>query len=528
MMATDPVFQALGMLQQADVTGQSAAAAASVGAAHPGYPGSNVFPQTYPGYLPPAPAWVYAHAAAAAAAAAASYHSGCGIPTALQGAASGPLLLPDVLPSDRSTSASSLGDLSPTSPAVRASATHAGLPMWTQPAWQYANGGVNAPDLPLQGSASPTKTSHEPPKNSSPDHAAQAAGASPEPQPRSSPSDAPPTPVSGCEKIELNLAERTSPPASLECTPAKLTSEPMEGLAKQGAPVSLMLATPPPRSLLSSFRADAPAFVPGTPLAPAGLEDTPNTGQPPVSAATSIVEARYETPAKAEQSFAGSFVEARAQMLRVRKVMTDREKAGVAVESPVRFGTIARKPQETDATEQQWDSVCAQTPVRSMSSEQTAASQHLLQLVKGDVPSPGLMTPQRARRTPGGPKVIKARVGEQPVPSPPKWSPGLGHPREMPVAPATPPPPIMRAMQTPSPPAASPDWSGRGRRPDSAASASAAAALSAMDSPQPLPPLPERSSLTASPGDDKGSGKGETRSRIRALAAAARKGIEEE
>lgn len=533
-MASDPVFQALGMLQQADITGQSAAAAAaaSVAASHPGYLGSSSFPQSYPGYLPPAPAWVYAHAAAAAAAAAAaSYQSGCGSPTAVQGAASGPLLLPDVLPSDRSTSASSLGDLSPTSPVAQPPATPTGLPMWTQPAWQYANNGVNIPNQPVQGLVPPTKMSDEPPQSSSPHHTVQADGASPEPQQQNSSSEAPPTPAPVGEKpvFELNLAERTSPPASLECTPAKMTSANV-----QGTPISLMLATPPPRSLLSSFRADAPAFVPGTPLAPGGLEDTPSTGQPSMSVATlncqvnSDVEAKYETPAKAEQTFANSFVEARAQMLRVRKLLTEREKAGIAVESPVRFGTIARKLQETDAAEEHFDAVSSQIPVRSMDPEQSAASAHLLQLVKGEMHSPGLMTPQRAPRTPVGPKVIKARVSEQTVPSPPKWSPGKRPPREMPVAPATPPPPIMRAMQTPSPPAASPDWSGRGSRPDSAASAAAAAALSVMASPQPLPPLPERSSLTASPDDAKGSGKGETRSRIRALAAAARQGIEAE
>lgn len=209
-------------------------------------------------------------------------------------------------------------------------------------------------------------------------------------------------------------------------------------------------------------------------------------------------------------------------MLRVRKLVTDREKAGIAVESPVRFGTIARKAHEMDATEEQ------QHPVMPVAPEQAAASAHLLSLVKGDVSSTTLMTPQKAPRTPGGPKVIRARVGEQALPSPPNYSPGIRPPRDMPVAPATPPPPIMRAMQTPSPPAASPDWSGRGRRPDSAASAAAAAALSAMESPQTLPPLPERSSLTASPDDAKGSGKGGTRSRIRALAAAARAGIEAE
>lgn len=518
MMASDPVFQALGM--QADITSQSAAAAASMAAAHPGYLGSNAFPQAYPGYLPPAPAWVYAQAAAAAAAAAVSYQGGCGSPTAVQGAAPGPLLLPDVLPSDRSTSASSFGDLSPTAPALQHPVAHASLPMWTQPAWQHANSTGNVPDLPLQGSTSPTKTSDEAPPAFSPGHSAQSAGASPEPHPHNSPPDAPATPGPVREKpvFELNLAERTSPPVSVECTPAKATSEPMDGMAKvQATPVSLMLATPPPKSLLSSFRAEAPAFVPGTPLAFAGLEDASSTKQPLMSAA-----AEYETPAKAEQAFASSFVEARAQMLRVRKLLTDREKAGIAVESPVRFGTIARKLQEMDTTEEQ------QHPVMPVPSEQAAASAHLLSLVKGDVSSTALMTPQRAPRTPGGPKVIRARVGENPLSSPPNYSPGIKPPREMPVAPATPPPPIMRAMQTPSPPAASPDWSGRGRRPDSAASAAAAAALSAMESPQPLPPLPERSSVTASPDDAKGFGKGGNRSRIRALAAAARAGIEAE
>lgn len=506
-MASDPVFQALGM--QADITSQSVAVAASATAAYPGYVGSHAFPQTYPGYVPPPPAWVYAQAAAAAAAAAVSFQSGFGSPTAVQGAASGPLLLPDVLPSDRSTSVSTFGDLSPTAPALQSPVAHASLPMWTHP------------ELPPQGATSPTtrKTPDEAPPASSPSQTVQAAGASPEPRLQNSSFDAPVTPGPLREKqvFELNLAERTSPPVSVECTPAKATNESMDGYAKvQATPVSLMLATPPPRSLLSSFRADAPAFVPGTPLPTAGLEGASSTKQPLMSAAT------YETPAKAEQSFAGSFVEARAQMLRVRKLVTDREKAGIAVESPVRFGTISRKAHEMDATEEQ------QHPVMPVASEQAAASAHLLSLVKGDLSSTALMTPQKAPRTPGGPKVIRARVGEQALPSPPNYSPGIRPPRDMPVAPATPPPPIMRAMQTPSPPAASPDWSGRGRRPDSAASAAAAAALSAMESPQTLPPLPERSSLTASPGDAKGSGKGGTRSRIRALAAAARAGIEAE
>jgi len=205
--------------------------------------------------------------------------------------------------------------------------------------------------------------------------------------------------------------------------------------------------------------------------------------------------------------------------------------AGGGVElSPWR--TVAWRPQanaaEAASEEEFFASSChpGSSPVLPVQVDEAkaVASAHLLQLVKGEAP----FTP--------GPKPTAERAF--PPVSPPTWSPtvakhtphGSGGNGRMPVAPATPPPPFARGMQTPSPPAASPDWSGRGRRPDSAASAAAAAALSTMDSgPQPLPPLPGRSSpLAGSPGEAKGSGKSETRSRIRAQAAAARAGKEAE
>lgn len=122
---------------------------------------------------------------------------------------------------------------------------------------------------------------------------------------------APPSPLSGSARkgrIELNLAERTSAP-------------PIDAASALGTALSQLVLTPPPRS---SFRADAPVFVPG--MGTPGALD-------------------FDTPVKVGEE--EDFVEMRSRMLRVRQLLADEEEVSfiggkMGSDSPIRLSTAKR------------------------------------------------------------------------------------------------------------------------------------------------------------------------------------------
>ncbi|CAE7608290.1 unnamed protein product, partial [Symbiodinium sp. CCMP2456] len=109
-------------------------------------------------------------------------------------------------------------------------------------------------------------------------------------------------------RIELNLAERTSAP-------------PIDAASALGTALSQLVLTPPPRS---SFRADAPVFVPG--MGTPGALD-------------------FDTPVKVGEE--EDFVEMRSRMLRVRQLLADEEEVSfiggkMGSDSPIRLSTAKR------------------------------------------------------------------------------------------------------------------------------------------------------------------------------------------
>jgi len=296
--------------------------------------------------------------------------------------------------------------------------------------------------------------------------------------------------------IELNLAERTRAPASVDATP-----DPGKGRKGTGTLVSLALATPPPRS---GFRAEAPAFVPGTsygqaPKLPAGPGGS-NEQQPTAASTAESPTAEVTTVNLFDES---DFVSSRARMLCLRCGMLARGD----VENPpaIKFGTVPRldgaSGDSSMETTAKVDSDAAGDAAAGDASTNQGAL--ILQLVRGDGGSDSGATAEE------GSELLRQlqQSGQpnsepRPVASGLIGSPGRGKARQAArveegiILPTTPPRTIGRGQVGGSPSMKSP------------ASGDTSAAIGA-------------GSPTAHPGG-KAAGKGESRSKIRASAAAAR------
>jgi len=183
--------------------------------------------------------------------------------------------------------------------------------------------------------------------------------------------------------IELNLAERTcAPPSWVEATP-----DASKKSRKVGTPVSLMLATPPPRSSGSGFRADAPAFVPGGGSGSC-LETPPPLDAPrrPRTAGSGDSIAEKATPEKAELLACSSFVETRAQLLRLRCGLEGKASRADTL-NVLKFGTAPR-PKTSAGTESEGSDGDSATDAidgaAGSLAEVADASAFLLQLVRGE------------------------------------------------------------------------------------------------------------------------------------------------
>lgn len=150
----------------------------------------------------------------------------------------------------------------------------------------------------------------------------------------------------------------------------KSVPSPLKPAKAAGTPVSLMLATPPPKST-SGFRADAPAFVPGC------AAETPSPLAGPRGGLCLFKELACESPEKSS-SESKSFVEARAELLRFWCLAKDQE----ASEMPKIFAAV--DVDHVDSKQRGEDSY-VNDGAAAMPRDREAAGSLLLRLVKDPV-----------------------------------------------------------------------------------------------------------------------------------------------
>lgn len=207
-------------------------------------------------------------------------------------------------------------------------------------------------------------------------------------------------------RFELSLADRTPcPKLAKQKTPLGSSATP------QAVPLNLTMATPPPKSS-SSFRADAPAFVPGGSAIDAGLGL-----EAKFAAAAGPPSEVFETPIKEIER--DSFVRMRTQMLRMR-FSVERERGGRAASpAAVKYGTAVisvaaprRERVQADADSHEIAGIPASPKKASVfPAGDSTVGALLLHLVKGD----DIQEPQKEfwPEAVGAPKSYSGAIGEK-------------------------------------------------------------------------------------------------------------------
>mmetsp|Transcript_90196 Transcript_90196/g.232838 ORF Transcript_90196/g.232838 Transcript_90196/m.232838 type:complete len:639 (+) Transcript_90196:109-2025(+) len=227
------------------------------------------------------------------------------------------------------------------------------------------------------------------------------------------------------EKVELNLAERTA-----GLTPIADEKQPRK--ERVGTPVSLMLATPPPRSA-NTLRADAQCFVPGSfssetpapatmtpspPMRPSlpltGCGGMPMCDMTPVKAC--LMKSLDLTEVEPNEALdevrpmgPADFVEMRTKMLRLRHGLEKAEKVGLPLSTPAFKLSMAARPSYRDDYDSEGsteaDLPVLVAPAVWTKGEGASAGSMLLSMVKGDADA-GKRT-REANKTRAGASVMQ-------------------------------------------------------------------------------------------------------------------------